>query len=154
MSIQSVMYIISVGDFANAREVLHSILTLKTAFKEVKDPETEVEVNVGMMRRVARAVKNLSSSFKFLVYPGGTRVSLYRPVPFSCALLMTKGVWDLPPRRHFQCTFSGRTSRPTSSRLRQNSFLPSLPRHAYRRICERVLVVVRTVSRRYHRVHA
>lgn len=28
------------------------------------------------MRRVVRAVKKLSSSFKFFVYPGGTRVGL------------------------------------------------------------------------------
>jgi hypothetical protein len=45
------------------------------AFKEDKDPEKEVALNVSMMRRVVRAVKILSKSFQFFVYPGGTRVS-------------------------------------------------------------------------------
>jgi hypothetical protein len=50
------------------------------AFKDDKDSEKEVEVNVGMMRRVVRAVKHLSSSFRFFVYPGGTRgYGIYRP---------------------------------------------------------------------------
>lgn len=47
-----------------------------TAFKEHKDVEHEVPINVGMMRRTVCAIKQLSSNFQFFVYPGGTRVCL------------------------------------------------------------------------------
>jgi hypothetical protein len=51
------------------------------SIKEDADNEREVEINVGMMRSVVRAVKSLSINFKFIVYPGGTRVkSLTTPI--------------------------------------------------------------------------
>jgi nucleoside-diphosphate-sugar epimerase len=54
------------------------------AFKEIRDnAEEEARTNVGMMRRVVRAIKRLSPSFRsdgFFVYPGGTRgYGIYRP---------------------------------------------------------------------------
>jgi hypothetical protein len=49
------------------------------AFKEDPDHEKEVLINVGMMRRVVRAIRALSTNFQFFVYPGGTRVSLPCP---------------------------------------------------------------------------
>jgi nucleoside-diphosphate-sugar epimerase len=52
----------------------HQVPTAKAAFKEHAHPEKEVEINVGMMRRVVRAVKVLSPNLQFFVYPGGTRV--------------------------------------------------------------------------------
>jgi hypothetical protein len=61
------------------------------AFKEVKDTEKEVQVNVAMMRRVVRAVKKLSLCFKFLVYPGGTRVSLSMTKNPQESFSLTKG---------------------------------------------------------------
>jgi nucleoside-diphosphate-sugar epimerase len=55
-----------------------------TAFKEVKDQEKEVATNVGMLRRVVRAVNSLSRNLRFVVYPGGTRVgrlsSVFGPI--------------------------------------------------------------------------
>ncbi|UPX11932.1 uncharacterized protein EKO05_0002516 [Ascochyta rabiei] len=49
------------------------------AFKSDADSEKEIQTNVGMMRRVARAVKSFSVNFQFFVYPGGTRgYGIYR----------------------------------------------------------------------------
>ncbi|KAH7070673.1 hypothetical protein BKA63DRAFT_82733 [Paraphoma chrysanthemicola] len=68
------------------------------AFKEEKDVEKEVEVNVGMMRRVVRAVKNLSRDFKFFVYPGGTRgYGIYRPDGIFTPPLTEDLADQLPP---------------------------------------------------------
>jgi hypothetical protein len=44
------------------------------AFKDNSEPIEEVEINVGMMRRVVKTIAKLSSNFQFFVYPGGTRV--------------------------------------------------------------------------------
>lgn len=69
-----------------------------TAFKEnADDHEKEVEINVGMMRRVVRAVKRLSSNFRFFVYPGGTRgYGIYRPDGVFTAPLVEEMADDLP----------------------------------------------------------
>ncbi|KAF2116832.1 hypothetical protein BDV96DRAFT_572944 [Lophiotrema nucula] len=67
------------------------------AFKEVSDPEKEVETNVGMMRRVVRAVKRVSPGFKFFVYPGGTRgYGIYRPGGVFSAPLVESMADNLP----------------------------------------------------------
>ncbi|KAF2866260.1 hypothetical protein BDV95DRAFT_611724 [Massariosphaeria phaeospora] len=67
------------------------------AFREDSDPEKEVEINVGMMRRVVRAVKSLSTSFKFLVYPGGTRgYGIYCPDGVFEAPLIEEMADELP----------------------------------------------------------
>ncbi|KAF2190411.1 hypothetical protein K469DRAFT_721261 [Zopfia rhizophila CBS 207.26] len=50
------------------------------AFKQNDDSEKEVQINIGMMRRVVRAIKSFSPTFKSIVYPGGTRgYGIYRP---------------------------------------------------------------------------
>jgi hypothetical protein len=71
---------------------LEILMSLATAFKEHEDNEQEVALNVGMMRRVVRAVKALSPAFKFFVYPGGTRVRyLFPPNSLPFADLTSKG---------------------------------------------------------------
>jgi hypothetical protein len=55
------------------------------AFKEDADHEKEVLINVGMMRRIVRAIKALSSNFQFFVCSGGTRV--YLPWPSNYNLI-------------------------------------------------------------------
>ncbi|CAO2649851.1 Nn.00g011430.m01.CDS01 [Neocucurbitaria sp. VM-36] len=67
------------------------------AFKENSDHEREVEINIGMMRRVVRAVKILLSNFKFFVYPGGTRgYGIYRPYGIFSAPLVKEMADELP----------------------------------------------------------
>ncbi|KAF1846254.1 uncharacterized protein K460DRAFT_386550 [Cucurbitaria berberidis CBS 394.84] len=67
------------------------------AFKDNPDSKKEVEINVGMMRRVVRVVKNLSSNFKFFVYPGGTRgYGIYRPEGIFTAPLVEEMADQLP----------------------------------------------------------
>ena len=46
------------------------------AFKDNSEPTKEVELNLGMMRRVVRTIAKLSSNLQFFVYPGGTRVRI------------------------------------------------------------------------------
>ncbi|KAF2677397.1 hypothetical protein K458DRAFT_378261 [Lentithecium fluviatile CBS 122367] len=67
------------------------------AFRDNPNPEKEVEINVGMMRRVVRAVKKLSSNFKFVLYPGGTRgYGIYRPDGIFSAPLVEEMADELP----------------------------------------------------------
>ncbi|KAH7377360.1 hypothetical protein BKA66DRAFT_572159 [Pyrenochaeta sp. MPI-SDFR-AT-0127] len=67
------------------------------AFKENPDSEKEVEINLGMMRSVVRAVKKLSSNFKFFVFPGGTRgYGIYRPDGIFTAPLHEEMAEQLP----------------------------------------------------------
>jgi len=71
---------------------------LLAAFKGDADYKREVQVNVGMMRRVVLAVKSLSPAFKFFVYPGGTRVCRHL---FTTAtnLIAIIGLWHIRTRR-------------------------------------------------------
>ncbi|KAJ4296560.1 hypothetical protein N0V90_006605 [Kalmusia sp. IMI 367209] len=68
------------------------------AFKEILgDAVEEVRTNVGMMRRVVRAIKRLSSAFQFIVYPGGTRgYGIYRPGGIFSAPLVESMADTLP----------------------------------------------------------
>ncbi|KAF2464835.1 uncharacterized protein BDR25DRAFT_271051 [Lindgomyces ingoldianus] len=67
------------------------------AFKQEDDELKEVDVNVGMMRRVVRAVKKLSLNFKFFVYPGGTRgYGIYRSGGIFIAPLVESMADTLP----------------------------------------------------------
>ncbi|KAH4936473.1 hypothetical protein HBI39_113210 [Parastagonospora nodorum] len=67
------------------------------AFKGDADYKREVEVNVGMMRRVVLAIKNLSPKFKFFVYPGGTRgYGIYEPNGVFAAPLIEEMADNLP----------------------------------------------------------
>lgn len=85
--VQSVSHVYYFGELIEYSS-LATYTNLNVAFKEVTDDEKEVEVNVTMMLRVVRAVKDLSKDFKFFVYPGGTRVSKV-VVPQHALLILT-----------------------------------------------------------------
>ncbi|OSS43527.1 hypothetical protein B5807_11868 [Epicoccum nigrum] len=67
------------------------------AFKDNSDPIQEVEINVGMMCRVVRAINHLSPNLQFFVYPGGTRgYGIYRPGGIFSAPLHEEMADSLP----------------------------------------------------------
>jgi hypothetical protein len=71
-----------------------------------------------MMRRVVCAVKKLSSSFKFLVYPGGTRVRYPDSLPKSITnRLRATAQSNLPSHLQFFQPFNYRCTYPRMSSL-------------------------------------
>jgi hypothetical protein len=130
----------------------HRVSDVKAAFKEISDSEKEVEINVGMMRHVVQALIVLSPNLQFFVYPGGTRVGSLT-LQSEYITDSATGLRHLSSRWHFHSASHRRHGKHITRRLRKDRLVPPLPRHARRRKCKCILVMVRTLPRHHRWIH-